>query len=538
MARFPRQARRAPAALQLAGHIARRGFTGMLGERDQVLDGRYRIGQLLGEGGMGSVWEALDLRLERRVAVKVVGAGMGTGTVGRDPRLRERFEREAKLLAGLSSPYIVTVHDVGEGRFDGTSVLYLVMERLTGRSLDQVLAEELPPLADVARWGEQICRALAVAHASGVVHRDLKPANVMIEPDGLARVLDFGIAAVLAESSDHARLTSTGVVVGTPAYMSPEQIEGGTVEARSDLYALGCVLYALATGRPPFHGGSLYQLLRQQMEKEAPPPSALRAELPRAWDELITALLAKRPEERPGSATETAELLRELSVATGRLPASPVAGATAYQPTRVDPRAVLLASCPQPGGGRLPLATGQRMRLEDVLPGVGSFHVGVDWRTPEDTETEMEVDASALVVDKDDQVLSEEHFVFYNNREQGERGIRLVDPEPEAHFAVQLPRLEAQPRAYRVLFVLSIHEAKERGQDFAMVRAPHLRLLDDEGSELLCYGFPTGPPGCSGLTLGELIRDDDGEGWAFTAVSRAYAGGLAEIVQEHGVEVG
>jgi serine/threonine-protein kinase len=512
----------------------------MLGEQDQqdqVLDGRYRIGRLLGEGGMGSVWEALDMRLERRVAVKVVGAGMGTGTVGRDPRLADRFEREAKLLAALSSPYIVTVHDVGEGRFDGHSVLYLVMERLTGRSLDQILAEELPPLTDVARWGEQICRALAVAHASGVVHRDLKPANVMVEPDGLARVLDFGIAAVLAESSDHARLTSTGVVVGTPAYMSPEQIEGGTVEARSDLYSLGCVLYALATGRPPFHGGSLYQLLRQQMENEAAPPSVLRGELPPAWDELIMALLAKRPAGRPGSATETAERLRELSTASDRVPAGPLAGAAAYQPTRVDPRAVLLASCPRPGGGRLPLATGQRMRLEDVLPGVGSFHVGVDWETPEDAEIEMEVDASALIVDEAGRVLTEEHFVFYNNRDQGEHGIRLIDPEPEAHFAILLPRLEAQPRAARVLFALSIHEAEARGQDFAMVRSPHIRLLDDDGVELLCYGFPAGPAGCAGLTMGELVRDDDGEGWAFTAVSRGYAGGLAEIVEEHGIEV-
>ncbi|MGP3967141.1 protein kinase domain-containing protein [Streptomyces sp. 6N223] len=529
----------------------------MSGEQQhQVLDGRYRIGQLLGEGGMGSVWEALDLRLERRVAVKVVGAGIGTGTMGRDPRLADRFEREAKLLAALSSPYIVTVHDVGEGRFDGQSVLYLVMERLTGRSLDQVLAAELPPLADVARWGEQICRALAVAHASGVVHRDLKPANVMVEPDGLARVLDFGIAAVLAESSDHARLTSTGVVVGTPAYMSPEQIEGGTVEARSDLYSLGCVLYALATGRPPFHGDSLYQLLRQQMEQEAPPPSSLRPELPRAWDELITALLAKRPERRPRNAAETAERLRELSVttaasaatvgsaavaataasaATARLPAGSLTSSGAYQPTRVDPRAVLLASCPQPGGGRLPLATGQRMRLEDVLPGVGNFTVGVDWGVPDGVE--MEVDASALVVDGEGQLLSDDHFVFYNNPGRRKHGIRLTDAEPEARFAIELPWLEAQARASRVLFTLSIHEAEARGQDLAMVRRPHIRLLESGGGELLCYGFPIGPARCAGMTLGELARDDDGEGWAFTAVSRGYVGGLAEIVEEHGLEV-
>jgi stress response protein SCP2 len=511
-------------------------------QRHQVLDGRYRIGDLLGKGGMGSVWEALDLRLERKVAVKVVGAGVGTGTVGRDPRLADRFEREAKLLAALTSPYIVTVHDVGEGRFEGQSVLYLVMERLTGRSLDQVLAAELPPLTDVARWGEQICRALAVAHASGVVHRDLKPANVMVEPDGMARVLDFGIAAVLAESSDHARLTSTGVVVGTPAYMAPEQIEGGSrVEARSDLYSLGCVLYALATGRPPFHGDSLYQLLRQQMEEEAAPPSSLRPGLPRAWDELITALLAKSPERRPRGATEVAEQLRELSLpaataASARPHTGADTGSTPYQPTRVDPRAVLLASCPQPGGGRLPLATGQRMSLEEVLLWVGNFTVGMDWHTPDGVE--MEVDASALVVDEDGRLLSDEHVVFYNNPGKRKYGLRLTDSGPEARFAVELPWLEAQRRASRVLFVLSIHEAEARGQDFAAVLRPHIRLLDsDDGGELLCYGFPTGPARCAGLVLGELVRDDDGEGWAFMAVSRGYAGGLAEIIEEHGLEI-
>src|SRR5690606_16459694 len=137
------------------------GLLVMVGNRDQVLGGRYRIGELLGAGGMGSVWEALDMRLERRVAVKVVDAGLGTARTDtrRDLRVRERFQREAKLLASLSSPYIVTVHDVGEGYFNGQPVLSLVMERLTGRSLDQILAAQLPPLADVARWGEQICRA-------------------------------------------------------------------------------------------------------------------------------------------------------------------------------------------------------------------------------------------------------------------------------------------------------------------------------------------------------------------------------------------
>ncbi|MGP4109848.1 protein kinase domain-containing protein [Streptomyces sp. 4N509B] len=509
----------------------------MVGMRGEVLGGRYRIGELLGEGGMGSVWEALDLRLERPVALKVVGAGLGTGTVGGDPRLAERFQREARLLAKLSSPYIVTVHDFGDDVFDHRPVLYLVMERLAGRSLDQILSRELPPLSDVARWGEQICRALAVAHDAGVVHRDLKPANVMVGPDGLARVLDFGIAAVLAESTDHARLTSTGVVLGTPSYMAPEQIEGTGISARSDLYALGCVLYALATGRPPFRG-SLYQLLRQQLEDQAPPPSTLRQGLPPAWDQLISELLAKRPAERPGSATEIAERLGELASRPDRaLPSQATAATVVYRPTGMDPRAVLLASCPHPDGGRLPLATGQRMRLEDVLPGVNRFTVGVDWKARKGAG--MEVDPSALIVDRAGRVLSDQHFIFYNNTDQGAFGIRMASDEPEARFAVRLDRLEAQPRAWRVLFVLSIHDAEARGHDMAMVRVPHIRLMETDraDAELLCYGFPFGPRGRTALTLGELVRDEDGEGWAFSATSRAYTGGLAEIAETHGVDI-
>ncbi|MGK5532535.1 protein kinase domain-containing protein [Streptomyces sp. URMC 129] len=502
--------------------------------QDRVLDGRYRLGRQLGAGGSGTVWEALDLRLERQVAVKLVS----TVTVGRDPRARERFEREAKLLAGLSSPFIVTVHDVGEARFDGDghSVLYLVMERLRGRSLDQLLTAELPALGEVARWGEHMCRALAVAHDSGVVHRDLKPANVMVGPDGLARVLDFGIAAVLAESSDHARLTSTGVVVGTPAYMSPEQIEGRPVGTRSDLYSTGCVLYALIAGRPPFHGASLYQLLRQQMESAPAAPSALRPGLPPGWDELILSMLSKRPEERPGSAAEVAERLRDLSVLAAHAPAAPVvaAVASAYEPTRVDarrdPRAVLLASCPRPGGGRLPLATGQRMRLADVLPGAASFTIGLDWRAPDG----MDADASALIVDAAGQVLSDDHFVFYNNPEPPGIGMRLGGDDPEALFRVELPRLGA--RAERIIFVLSIHDAEARGQNLAGIGLLHARLIDPGNDmELLCYGFPSGPAHATGLTVGELVREDDG--WWFSAVSRPYAGGLAEIAQAHGVAV-
>lgn len=513
---------------------------------ERVLDGRYTIGRQLGAGGMGTVWEALDLRLERRVAIKVVGAS----AVGRDPQARRRFEREAKLLAGLSSPYIVTVHDVGEGRFDGQSVLYLVMELLQGRSVDRILMEELPRLGDVARWGEQICRALAVAHNSGVIHRDLKPANVMVESDGMARVLDFGIAAVLAESADHARLTAPGVAIGTPAYMSPEQIEDGTVDARSDLYAVGCLLYALVTGGPPFHGGSLYQLLRHQLEGNVAAPSTRRPGVPPEWDDLVLALLAKQPARRPGSAAEVAERLRELARYAGDAPDLPAArpGLAAgvsglmYQPTRVDPRAVVLGSCPRADGGRLPLGTGQVIRLADVQPGVETVTVELDWAGPDGAAPEAcpEVDASALVLDGSGKVLSDEHFVFYNNLETIDHSVSLTSVAPgtgegcrPARITVDLARLDG--RAGRVVFALSL-DTQARCQDLSAARALHIAMLGERsGEELLCYGFPSGPVDCTGLTLGELTRD--AQGWGFHAVSRGFPGGLAEIAESHGVNV-
>ncbi|MDB1086606.1 TerD family protein [Streptomyces sp. ACA25] len=506
-----------------------------------MLDGRYRMGQQLGEGGMGTVWEAVDLRLERQVAVKV----MSGAAVRHDPRAKQRFDREAKLLAGLSSPFIVTVHDAGEAEVEGRDVLYLVMERLHGRSMDEVLAHDLPPLAEVGRWGEQICRALAVAHDGGVVHRDLKPANVMVCADGLVRVLDFGIAAVLADSGDHARLTSTGLVVGTPAYMAPEQIETGRVEARSDLYALGCMLYALATGRPPFQAEALYALMRQQMLDTPAPPSALRAGLPEEWDDLILALLAKLPEERPGSAAELAERIGQLprpELATQVPPPVPVAaypvaaGGAPYPPTRIDPRVAPVATAPPEGERALRVVSGQRAWLADVLPELGRLTVTFGWDVAPGAEVRPEVDVSALVVDAAGQVLSDRHFVFYNNIGPGDRSIWLdTDDRPEeGRLEISFPQM--QDGADRVVLALSIHEGEDRGHDFALLRDLTLRFLEPgSGEELLSYRLPEGPPQAVGVSLGELFRGDSG--WGFHAVTRGYPGGLAQIAVAHGVNV-
>ncbi|WP_062211093.1 serine/threonine-protein kinase [Streptomyces sp. NBRC 109706] len=279
--------------------------------RGTLLDGRYRITDRIGAGGMGTVWEAWDERLGRSVAVKTL-TGL-PDEVGEE--LRARFEREARLAAGLASRQVVTIHDFGRTRVDDRQVLYLVMERLHGRPMS--VGAPSPGLDDIVRWGGDVCRALEAAHRAGVVHRDLKPSNVLVDAEGRAVVLDFGVARFLGDATELTRLTRTGAAVGTPAYMSPEQCLGAErIDARSDLYSLGCLLYELLTGRPPFVNGLVHVVLRMHIDDAPVPPSVLRPGLPAAWDALVLGLLAKRPQDRPADAATVRARLSALPTAT------------------------------------------------------------------------------------------------------------------------------------------------------------------------------------------------------------------------------
>ncbi|MGW2570449.1 serine/threonine-protein kinase [Streptomyces sp. NPDC001537] len=310
----------------------------------QLLDGRYLLADRIGAGGMGEVWRAHDQRLRREVAVKRI---TGLGHV-QDPKAVARFVQEAQVVAGLSSRHIVTVHDIATAALDdGPELPYLVMELLHGTPLDRLLRGGGSParLDDARRWGSQMARALATAHAAGVVHRDMKPANVLVtdgetgEDEGLVKVLDFGIARLLDAAAAPTTLTVTGAALGTPAYMSPEQIRaepGLPVDARSDLYSLGCILYELVTGRLPFEAPSVYPLLRKHIEEPPTPPSRLRADLPMPWEDLILALLAKSPDDRPQTAGQVRDRLDELGSATPA-PPPPRPAAQADAPTRTTP---------------------------------------------------------------------------------------------------------------------------------------------------------------------------------------------------------
>ncbi|MFI9240434.1 tetratricopeptide repeat protein [Streptomyces sp. NPDC053079] len=267
----------------------------------RLIQGRYQLLDLIGRGGMGEVWRARDESLGRQVAVKCLKP-MGRQHEQSYLRvLRERFRREARVAASLQHRGITVVHDFGESE----GVLYLVMELLEGRNLSQLLEDNKQhplPVPEVIEIAEQVGAALAYTHRQGIVHRDLKPANIVRLTDGTVKICDFGIARLAHDIGFSTRLTGTGIAMGTPHYMSPEQIGAGNVDHRSDLYSLGCVLYELATGAPPFDMDDAWAVLVGHRDTPPRPPCELRPELPAAFGRIVLDLLAKDPEDRPEDA--------------------------------------------------------------------------------------------------------------------------------------------------------------------------------------------------------------------------------------------
>ncbi|MFJ9589689.1 serine/threonine-protein kinase [Streptomyces acidicola] len=277
--------------------------------RDQLLGARYRLVRQLGEGGMGQVWEAQDETLGRPVAVKVISLLAGGGSRGDEARAR--FLREARITARLQHPNIVTIHDLGETGTGDNRVPFLVMELVRGEGLDAMLRQGVVTLPDAARWGAQICDALADAHEAGIMHRDIKPSNILITPSGNVKVLDFGVARAADPYATAGRLTQTGFIVGTPPYMAPEQARGFP-EPSSDLYALGCLLFELITGQLPFQAPDTVGYLSAHLTQEPPTPSLVSTDIPPAWDDLVLRLLHKDPNQRYPNAAGLSQVLRQL----------------------------------------------------------------------------------------------------------------------------------------------------------------------------------------------------------------------------------
>ncbi|QOQ39694.1 Stk1 family PASTA domain-containing Ser/Thr kinase [Trueperella pecoris] len=315
----------------------------------RILGDRYEVGDLIGRGGMAQVHLGYDTRLSRTVAIKVLRTDHA-----QDPTFIARFRREAQSAAALNHPSIVAVYDTGEetvlseaGRT--LSLPYIVMEYVKGRTVSQLLSNgDALPIDEAVQIVVGVLSALEYSHRENIVHRDIKPGNIMLTPDGKVKVMDFGIARAIADSS--ATMTQTNSVVGTAQYLSPEQARGEVVDARSDLYSTGCLLFELLTGQPPFRGDSAVAVAYQHVSQQPPTPTSIAPDIPEALDRVVTKSLAKRREDRYQSAAAMRSDL--LAAIHGDEVSAPAVGHWQTQviaaPTQIAPATPPVV--PTPGG--------------------------------------------------------------------------------------------------------------------------------------------------------------------------------------------
>jgi beta-lactam-binding protein with PASTA domain/tRNA A-37 threonylcarbamoyl transferase component Bud32 len=302
----------------------------------RLLSERYELGEVLGYGGMSEVHRGLDTRLGRDVAIKVLRADLA-----RDPQFQMRFRREAQNAAALNHPAIVAVYDTGEVAAESGTLPYIVMEYVDGQTLREIVKTTGPMTQQrVIEVMADVCAALDFSHRHNIIHRDVKPANIMINRAGAVKVMDFGIARALGEGQN---VTQTAAVIGTAQYLSPEQARGEAVDARSDVYAAGCVLFELLTGDPPFTGDTPVAVAYQHVREDPRRPSDINPSIPAALDAVVLKALSKNPLNRYQSAAEMrSDLVR---VRSGQSPMAPLVMSE-------DERTAMLASGPSTGPTR------------------------------------------------------------------------------------------------------------------------------------------------------------------------------------------
>ncbi|NKX55466.1 Stk1 family PASTA domain-containing Ser/Thr kinase [Arthrobacter sp. E918] len=306
----------------------------------QILNGRYEVGELIGRGGMADVYLGRDIRLGRSVAIKQLRPDLA-----RDPMFQSRFRREAQAVAGLNHPAIVAVYDTGEYEVPGgyhVSAPFIVMEYVSGRTLRELIKAGDLTCDQAVDYALGVLSALEYSHRSGIVHRDIKPANVMVTPRGDVKVMDFGIARALADSA--ATMTQTQAILGTAQYLSPEQARGEAVDARSDLYSAGCLLYEMLAGRPPFVGDSPVSVAYQHVRELPEPPSRHNPDVSPALDSVLARALQKDKADRFQDAASFSAALR--AAGAGIPLADEDAGTTQALPTQSPATSQLTAAGP------------------------------------------------------------------------------------------------------------------------------------------------------------------------------------------------
>jgi serine/threonine protein kinase len=456
--------------------------------------GKYTIVAKIGQGAMGEVYKALDPILNRNVAIKTM-----TAAIGEDPELRARFLREAQSAARLSHPNIVTLYDFGEdhGR------VYMAMELLTGSDLKDLIKQKTLSLSDKLHLMEQVCDALSVAHAVDVVHRDLKPANIHVQTDNKVKIVDFGLAR-LGGSSD---MTKTGMVMGTPHYMSPEQVRGDKADVRSDVFSLGAVFYELLANRKAFDADSLHAVFFQVLEHEPPPVSQLNAEVPEVLVPFLARAMAKKPDDRYQNATEMREALRvarrtmagELAADSGSLepgsvPPSPsgsgswrprVQGSVALAPeaaTRVQSGTLPGAAVTATGGtlpptrSSLPLVLGGGVAL--LLVAAGGFVWWQRSQGPPPTSG-VELVTRQLVMTKMDLARTKLEIKDYRAAEQ--EADQVLELEPNNQGALEVKAEVAKVLRELDTAALEARQAVQAGQlDVAKKALARVMSLDSQ----------------------------------------------------------
>src|SRR5882757_7034237 len=291
----------------------------------RLLGGRYELDGVVGRGGMAEVYRARDIRLDRIVAVKTLREDRAG-----DATFQARFRREAQSAASLNHPSIVAVYDTGEDMAGPTHVPYIVMEFVDGRTIRDLLRDDRRLLPERAlEITDGVLRALDYSHRHGIVHRDIKPANVMLTRSAEVKVMDFGIARAVSDAQ--ATMTQTAQVIGTAQYLSPEQARGERVDARSDLYSTGCLLYELLTGRPPFTGDSPVAIAYQHVKEDPVPPSHVDPEVPPWADAIVLKAMQKDPADRYQSA---GEMRNDIQRALSGMPIAAQTRADMYAGTR------------------------------------------------------------------------------------------------------------------------------------------------------------------------------------------------------------